>query len=171
MIKGVLMRILGIILFEYILIFALQGFSFIIGNYAICKKKIETKKFIIAGVLFSIIICTMRLLPISFGIHTLLSLITIFIIGIFYLKNPPFTTIITQLILTVFLLIFEFIDTFAFMSILGAEKFNQLMDDGLYKNILGTPPSILFALFCFLIYFFLVIRKEKKSVAYGETSA
>ena len=106
------MRILGIFLFEFILLFALQGFSYTIAIYALCKKKFETNRFVFVSVLFSFITYILRLLPISFGIHTVLILIFMFLISVFYLKLAPLSTIKAQLIITIVLLALEFADIF-----------------------------------------------------------
>lgn len=164
------MRVIERILFQFILIYALQGFSCVLGIYALCKKEIQKKKYVSASLIISVIFCVMRILPIGFGIHTIFNAIFIFIIAILYLRLPPLPTIRALLIVLSAMLLAEFADIFILTIIFGKEKFDILMNDNLYMYILGIPPSIIFAFFTFITYYLLVSKKTKKSVTNGKIS-
>lgn len=162
-----MMRILETVLFEYIFGYILQGFAFILGIYAFNRKKIEAKKFMIASIIFIVISYITRLLPINFGIHTILDLICIFLLGILFLKMSALVTIRSLLIITVILLITEMLNVFIMTNILGQEKFNSFMNDNIMKYIVGLPAAIIFAVLILISYMILV----KKSLKNGKTSS
>lgn len=165
------MRVIETILFEYILGYVLQAFSSYIGIYAICKKNIDIKKYLMASSILTVVLYVMRLLPINYGIHTILNSICFFLLGVFYLKLPPLQTIKAIIIIMVILLFIEFGDIYSFSIILGKDKFDSLMKDNLYQSIVALPTTIIFAIVNLLSYYFLVIRKRKKSVVHGENCA
>jgi uncharacterized BrkB/YihY/UPF0761 family membrane protein len=84
---------------------------------------------------------------------------------------PPLSVVRALLLILVLLLIFEFANIYIITNILGKEKFDLLMNDTLYMNIIGLPSSFTFALFCATSYYLLVIRTRKKRVAHGEVRA
>lgn len=162
------MRILGIILFEYILGYILQGFAYCLGVYAFCVRKVEFSKYMAAGILMAIVFFVMRLLPISFGVHTILDLICLFLIGLLLLKMPPLSTIRSLLAITVLLLFTELISVFLLTRILGPEKIEMMMGDSLSKSIIALPSSVIFALLILVSYFIALKIIKKKRLINGE---
>lgn len=163
------MRILQTIIFEYILGYIMQGFTFILGIYAFNRQKIEIKKFLVASVLFIAVSYITRLLPISFGIHTILDLVCLFLIAILFLKMPAFASIKALLIITILLLVTEFLSIFVITNMLGQAQFNNMMNDPINKAIIAIPAEALFTVIIIGFYIFLVCKK-KKSEEVGKSS-
>jgi hypothetical protein len=163
------MRILGIIIFEYVLGYILQGFIFILGIYAYSRLKIEIKKFVLASIVYIIISFVMRILPISFGIHTILDLICLFAIAVLFLKIPAFESIKALLIITIILLMTEFSTVFIMTNIIGQAQFDAMMSDSLYKAILSIPATIFF-LSVISISYYIIVCKKKTSEKVGKDS-
>lgn len=161
------MRIFETVLYEYILGYILQGFAYCLGIYAFSIKKVDAK-YIITSVLLIVISYIMRLLPISFGFHTLLILVCLFLLAIFFLKIPVFVTIKSILAITILLLMTEFVSVLCLTSIMGQAKVDSLMKDTLGKAIIALPSSVIFAVIVVTSYFVLRNRKVKKSVKHGE---
>jgi hypothetical protein len=113
----------------------------------------------------------MRLLPISFGVHTLLILVCLFLLAIFFLKMPAFATLKAILAITVLLLMTELVSVLCLTSIVGQAKVDSLMKDALGKAIIALPSSVIFAVIVVTSYFVFRIIKTKKSVKHGESSA
>ncbi len=162
------MKIFEIILFEYILGYILQGFAYCLGIYAFCLKKVEAKKYIAVSVLCIVISILVRLLPVSFGIHTILVLVCLFLLAIFFLKMPALASIRSIVAITILLIITELLSIFIMTSIIGPDKVDVMMKDRIGKSIIALPSSILFALFITVSYFALLKLKRKKSVENGE---
>ena len=161
------MKIFGTIIFEYILGYILQGFAYILGIYSFSMKKMNIKKYLMACVIFILVSYTTRLLPINLGIHTILDLICIFVIGTQFLRMPILSTIRSLLIVTILLLFAELFSVFVINGIYGREQIILMMSDSLLKSIIALPSSILFALSMFLSYCFMqkTITKRAKDEA------
>jgi hypothetical protein len=160
-----------VIIFEFLLGYALQGFTIVLGIYAFNRQRVIIKSYVIASVMVIIISYFVRLLPISFGVHTILNMLIMFLICIFYLKTPAYNTIKSALLVTVLLLVCEMADVAVMMAILGQKEFERLMLNSLYKALVGLPGTILFVIIVVLAYVFLNKQAEKKGVSYGNASA
>lgn len=161
------MRILEIILFEYILGYILQGFAFSLGIFAFSARKLEISKGIISGVVITLIFYITRLLPFSFGIHTMINFLCMSVFAIFFLKIPAFAAIRSIIILLILVIMTELISVLLMTGILGQAVINNMMNDSLDKAIIALPSSILFAVFCVIAYIVSIKIKKKKSVRNG----
>lgn len=161
------MKIFRIILLEYILGYILQGFAYCLGIYAFSIKKID-KKYITASTALVIISYIMRLLPVSFGLHTILILVCLFFLAIFYLKIPAFSVIKSIVAITVLLLMTELISVLCITGIVGQAQFDNMMNDVLGRAILAVPSTLIFTAIVVCAYFILRKIKEKKRAENGE---
>jgi len=148
------MQLFKIILFEYILGYVLQGFALVIGIYAFNRTIIDKKRFLITSIAFILVSYATRMLPISFGVHTILDMIFLFMLFVLYIKFPAINTIKSLLLITLFLVLTEMLNVFAMTSILGKEQFNLYMSSSPERNIVGLPSAILFALLMSSAYLF-----------------
>lgn len=164
------MEIIRIIVFEFLLGYGLQSFAIIFGIYVFNKQKIIFKNYILASVLATFLSYLVRLLPISFGVHTILDIIFLFLIGIIVLKMPAYPTIRSVLLVIVLLIICEMLNYVIMINLLGKEKFNSIMLNPLEKVILGFLASILLILLISLAYLILN-NKKKKGGTSGNISA
>lgn len=164
------MRIIEIILFEYILGYILQGFAFSLGIFAFSARKLEISKSIIAGVVITLFFYITRLLPIGFGIHTMINLLCMSVLAIFFLKIPAFAAIRSIIILLILVIMTELISVLLMTGILGQAVISNMMNDSLDKAIIALPSSILFAVFCVIAYIVSMKIKKKKSEKNGVSS-
>lgn len=156
-----------IMIFEFLLGFGLQGFAIVLGIYAFTKQKLIVKDYILSSFLVISISYLVRLLPISFGIHTLLNMLFLFLVCIILLKMPAYSTIRASLIVTMLLLICEMIDVAVMIVIFGKEKFESLMLIPLAKALIGFPASILFVMITSFAYY-ISIKTEKRVIENGD---
>ncbi len=160
------MEILKIIVFEYMFGYILQGFIFTLGISAFNRKKIIFRKYTLVSIVLSVFIILVRLLPISFGVHTILNLLFLFMVCVLILKMPIYTTIRSTLLVTVFLLISEMANIGVMIKFLGQSEFNRRMEIPAEKAIMGLPGALTFALLVFLSYVFLANgKKDNKTIA------
>jgi hypothetical protein len=164
------MEPLEVIIFEFLLGYALQGFSIVLGAFAFNRRKIVFKKYILASSLVTIISYLVRLLPISFGVHTILNMLFMFLICVIVLRIPAYSTIRSALIITVLLLICEMADVAVMISFLGKARFENLMLDSLNKAIIGLPGTVLFVLLVTSAYFYFNYQTKKKGEYIGNLS-
>ena len=67
---------------EFILGYMLQSTACILWLSAFDRGKITLKRFILLSLLLTIVVVFARMLPITFGIHTIICIIAIILIGI-----------------------------------------------------------------------------------------
>ena len=164
------MELLKIIIFEYLLGYCLQGFTFVLGVFAFSRRKIVLKTYVLTSLLVTVIIYVVRLLPISFGVHTIIIMLFLILICIIILKVPAYTTIWSVLLIMVLLLICEMADIAVMIQILGEEKFQSMMLLTSDKAIIGSVPTIFFAMLIALKYFVLNNTKKKNGENSGNIS-
>ncbi len=150
-----MMETLQLILYEYILGYGLQAFIFIFGIYTYNKQKIEIKKYLLASIISAIIACLVRLLPISFGVHTIFNMLATISICILLLKMPALNTIRSMSIVFVFLIICEIVGIATMSTIIGNDKYEDLMNNSLQKAIAALPINLLFLVSIVLSYYLL----------------
>lgn len=156
------MELIKIIIFEYLFGYILQGFSIVLGVYAFNKQELKFKKYILASTLVMIISFFVGYIPISYGVHTILNLLFLFLICTLLLKMPGYSTVRSTLFVTILLLINEMVLISIMISILGQEKFEDMMQYPVEKAILVAPASISFALIVYIAYYILVKRPKNK---------
>ena len=118
--------------------------------YIIINKKLDNKKILFSGVLSGIIMYLVRMLPINFGVHTILGLLAYIGILSKWHKLELFKSIKVSLIVMIILFISDAVTVFVYINILnisGEILFN--------KNIIGTllsmPTLIIFVLIIMVI--------------------
>ncbi|MHB1153148.1 MAG: hypothetical protein ACYCWE_19660 [Eubacteriales bacterium] len=155
------MEIFKTIIFRFVFGFILQGFIFTLGIFAFNRQKIILKKYLLVSVVLSVFIILVRLLPISFGVHTILNLLFLFLVCVIILKMPIYSTIRSTLLVTVFLLVSEMANIGVMIGILGQKEFERMMSIPTEKAVVGLPGAITFALLIFLFYIILTKPKKK----------
>jgi hypothetical protein len=163
------MEELKIILFEFLLGYVLQGFGIVLGIYVFNRQKINMKSYVLSSILVIVVSYLVRLLPISFGVHTIINMLFLFLICIIVLKMPGFSTIRSALLVTVILLICEMTDVAVMMRIFGKTEFENMMLDTLQKAVMGFPGVVFFVIIMILGYF--TLTNKEKGENNGRTSA
>ena len=164
------MELLEIIIFEYLLGYCLQGFTFVLGVFAFSRRKIVLKSYVLTSLLVSIISYLVRLLPISYGVHTIINMLFLIMICIIILKMPAYTTIRSAVLSMVLCLISEMAVIAVMILSLGKEKFESMMLVPLDKAIIASAAAALFALLIALTYFILNNSKKKNGEIIGNIS-
>ncbi|MDF2543030.1 MAG: hypothetical protein K0S47_2748 [Herbinix sp.] len=154
------METIKVIIFEYILGYCLQGSAIVFGIYAFNRQKIIVKNYILASILIMIISYLVRLLPISFGVHTIINMLFLYLICVIPLKMPAYTTIRSTSIVTVLLLICEMVDVAIIIAIIGKTHFESLMYHSLQRSYIALPGNVLFALVVIVVYHFLTKKGD-----------
>lgn len=145
--------------FEFIVRGIPEEFLFVLAVHTFSKTEINLKKYLLSGAIFSILTFSIRLLPIQYGIHTILSLIVLIILVSFINTIGIVKAIRASLMTFILLFIFEGINLFTIQSILKVDL-NIVMNDPILKTLYGLPSVILFGIFVIAYYRRLYKRKE-----------
>lgn len=158
--KEILLRVLT----EFVLGYLLQSAACIILLYVFSARKVRLRSFFIFTFLLAIEMYIVRnCLPINFGVHTILSMITIILIGIWVFKMQPYRTIIAAFVSSVLISLSELIVFFTAGAIIGTDTMLRIKAEKGYEYILvGDIASLLFFVMVLTAYIFLILRKKIK---------
>jgi len=151
-----------------VLVYFPENLANIICMYAFSKKKIEAKNFWIATIISLVTIFWIRKLPIGFGIPTLLNMVLLIVLGVYFLKFPIRKTILAVFFIVIVTLLLEIVTMKVITLIYGVDGFNKIMDNDLTFAFAGCLGSLLFLVVSFVAYF-LLTRNVKRSSDDGET--
>lgn len=147
--------------FEFIVRGIPEEFLFVLAVYAFSKTGINLKKYLLSGTLFWVLAYLIRLLPIQYGIHTILSLIALIIIVNFINKIDIIKSIRAGLIAVILQFVFEGINVL-FIEFILKKDLNSTINNPILMTLYGLPSIILFGIFVITYYVRLSKRKELK---------
>ena len=136
---------------------------FIFATYAFSSTKINIKRYIFSSISLGVCVFLIRMLPINYGVHTILNLIVLTIITI-VINNIDVINGIRSSIITSILLFFCEGFNVLILNILYGETIQQLIADPITKTIYGMPSLICFAIIVISYYCFLSKRGRFKDV-------
>ncbi|WP_434305785.1 hypothetical protein [Clostridium botulinum] len=134
----------------FLLIFIIQAFSNI---------KVNKNKYVLSSILLSITIYSIRLLPIHYGVHTILNIIAIVLICTFINEITPTKAISYSLMLSIFLALSEALNLFFIYKIFGENIANTLKDP--LKKCIYLMPSMIILVIIVLFIFKIKDRRVK----------
>lgn len=146
------------------LVYLPQDISIIIGIYTFNKQKIQFKKFLACIVITLVAVSLIRLLPISFGIHTLLSMIVLIFLGVYFLGFPIHKTIMSVFLTFIIILILETSSMKMLTLIYGSNGFQSIMDNPITNAVAGFPVSVLLFVIILILYF----KLTKQAIRSGD---
>jgi hypothetical protein len=135
-----------------------ESFIVIFAIYIFSKTEINKKRYLITSIIFSLIIYIARMLPISYGVHMILSVLFLLFIMAYY-NNIDVINAIKSIIFTYLIqLISEAIN----VLILNIMKFDleTLFKDPITKTILGIPSLIITVVI--ILVFYIINKKRRK---------
>nr|WP_236883232.1 hypothetical protein [Clostridium botulinum] len=128
-----------------------EAFLFIFIIQAFSNNKINKNKYVLSSILFSVIIYSIRLLPIHYGVHTVLNIIAIILICTFINQVAPIKAITYSLILVSFLALSEALNLYFVYKIFG-ENITNILKDPLKKCIYLMPSIIVLVIIVLFIF-------------------
>ncbi|WMU98034.1 hypothetical protein QA656_01855 [Clostridium botulinum] len=136
-----------------------EAFLFIFIIQAFSNSKINKNKYVLSSILFSVIIYSIRLLPIHYCVHTILNIIAIILICTFINQVAPIKAITYSLILVSFLALSEALNLYFMYKIFGENIENVLKSP--LKKCIYLMPSILVLVIIVLLIFKIKDRRVK----------
>lgn len=136
-----------------------EGFVFIFASYAIAGKKIEKDKYILSSILLGVIGYLIRMLPIHFGVHTIL-LIMVHILMTSLINGIEVKRAVSAALISVIIMFLsEGLNVVMLDKIFNVE-FQDVMSNVYTKLLYGIPSFILFTIIIFAVD--MVLRKVKR---------
>lgn len=135
-----------------------EGFLFIFAVYVFSKVNINKPKYIISSILFAIIMFIVRLLPINYGVHTILALMLVVLLTTTYNKIDVIKAMRSVLSVVLIQFLTEGINILI-LNLIPNINIDTLFDDPVVKTLIGLPSLLIAAL---LIYIFYAFNKKKE---------
>ncbi|MCB2339195.1 hypothetical protein [Clostridium estertheticum] len=143
---------------EFLVIFAVYVFS---------KTIINVKKYIISSIIYFIAVYVIRLLPIQYGVHTILSIVVIIVLSININKISIINSIKASIITMILEFICEGINVIIIQYIFKVD-IDRVFNEPLLKILYGIPSLLVFAAIVFTYYAYSAKNKRLKEVIDGE---
>ena len=163
---------------DILLGFVPQAMGCAVCLYAFTDQTLKSRSFWITSTIFSGVAVVVRLIcnlgVIDFGFHTILIWILFVVVAITYNKLPIMQAIVSIMISSVLILATELLVGVAIGSIIGMDRFNQIMNYDITKDtvqeaslrsVCGIPMNVIFASVALLVYYFVKKRRKKKAAS------
>lgn len=145
-------------LFEFIVRGIPEEFLFVLAVHAFSKTGINLKRYLLSGALFSIMEYLIRLLPIQYGVHSILNLIVLIILATFINRIDIIKSIRAAIITFIIGFIFEVVNI-SFIQFVLKKDLNSMMSNPVSKTLSGLPSLVLLGIF--VIAYYLKLSKGK----------
>ncbi|WP_125153538.1 hypothetical protein [Clostridium rectalis] len=136
-----------------------ESFLFVLTGYLFAKKNIDKKTYCTSSMVLAMCIYIIRMLPIHYGVHTIINIIICILIIATLNKIPVIQSITASLFAATILSICELVNFFILESILKLD-IESMLNNSLTKVLNFIPSLILFALI--ILIFYVSIYKNKK---------
>lgn len=137
--------------FEFVVRIIPEAFILIFAMAVLSNTKLNLKKYIISSLLFGIYVYSVRMLPINYGVHTILDLVIMIIIMSSINKTEIILGIKASLITTIVLFICEGFNMLL-LSLIFKDKLESIITNTTMKTIYGLPSLICFAIITVMYY-------------------
>ncbi|MBU3154905.1 hypothetical protein LL037_08905 [Clostridium estertheticum] len=158
---------LRLTLLEVILRSLPEEFLVIFAVYVFSKTVINVKEYIISSIIYLIAVYVIRLLPIQYGVHTILNIIIIILITDNINKISIIKSIKASIMTVILLFVCEGINVFIVQYVFKVDV-NHVFSQPLSKILYATPSLVIFALIVFTYYVYLVKKNKLSEVMNGE---
>lgn len=153
---------LKISLFEFIVRGIPEEFISVLGVHAFTKTGINLKRYLLSGTLFWVLAYLIRLLPIQYGINTILSVIILIALTTLINNIDIIKSIRATIIIFILEFAFEGINLLIIQLILRNDL-KKVMSDPVLTTLYGLPSTVLLVIFIIAYYIRLIRRKELKN--------
>lgn len=133
----------------------------VLGIYSLSKKKVPKKIYFISSILLATIEYCIRMLPINFGVHTILNVVFLIILSIYIIKIPTIKAISYVFSVIILLVACETINMFILVRLFDVNV-ELILTNPTIKALFGIPYLLLFGSAILVIR--KVINVDKKSI-------
>lgn len=137
--------------FEFVFRIIPEAFALIFAMAVLSNTKLKVKKYIISSLLFGIYVYSVRMLPINYGVHTILDIFIMVILMSSINKTDIVLAIKASLITTIVLFICEGLNMLL-LSLIFKGRLEEIMLDTILKTIYGLPSLICFTIIAIIYY-------------------
>lgn len=138
-----------------------ESFILALSIYAFSRTKINMKKLTISGIIMTISAYFIRMLPINFGVHTMLLIMIYIFVAVTINHINMVKSIRAALVGYIVMCICDFINLFLVINMLNI-SLEKMLDNIALKMLLGLPSLALFFIIVFVFYRISIKKVEVK---------
>ncbi|MCE5195947.1 MAG: hypothetical protein LLG09_02285 [Negativicutes bacterium] len=151
-----------------------EGFLMMLALHILTGTKIDAKKYFLLSSVYVILTYLIRFLPITLGVNTMISLLTMILLFQLTYKTQlgkVVKSVVSAVLIMTFVMISEILNMLILYTIYGQSKAEELLNFGseLTQSLVTIPSSIFLALFIVLSHVILT-RLEKRKNEHGEAN-
>ncbi|RII35897.1 hypothetical protein D2A34_00570 [Clostridium chromiireducens] len=139
-----------------------EALVYIFAGYIFSNKEIKVVRYLTSSLLLAVITFFIRMLPINYGVHTILIIITQIIVLVCVSKIDTILSIRSSIITTICLFVTEVLNMLV-LNVIFKEQLESIMSDTWLKTIYGLPSLGSFALIV-LGYYYVRTKGKSKNV-------
>ena len=124
---------------------------FIGASFALTKTKVNKKNLVLSSLMLCVILYITRLLPVNYGIPSLVSLISLCFLNVKINKIKTIDAIKASVLIFITMFVSEFI-SIVFMQVVLKINMNEVFKNPTTRSISGIPSLFIFAIVIFIIY-------------------
>ncbi|MVX64082.1 hypothetical protein GKZ28_10315 [Clostridium chromiireducens] len=136
-----------------------EALVYIFAGYIFSNKEIKVIRYLTSSLLLAVITFFIRMLPINYGVHTILIIITQIIVLVCVSKIDTILSIRSSIITTICLFVTEVLNMLV-LNVIFKEQLESIMLDTWLKTIYGLPSLGSFAL---IVLGYYCVRTKGKS--------
>ena len=147
---------------EYILRGLPESFLVIFAIYIFSQTKINKRKYLVTSIMFSLVTYGVRMLPINYGVHMVLSLLFLLFIIVSYNEID----VVNAIKSIIFIYLIQFVSEAINVVILNFMNIDLEIQfkNPIYKSIIGIPSLMITGIIILIIYIFNKKRKKIKKI-------
>ena len=154
-------RMLKVTLFETLVRGIPEALTMMLAMYAFANKKLEKKEYLISSLILVLVVYLIRLLPINYGIHTILNIFVLIFLAFNVNKIDLIVSIKASILILMILFLCEGLNLL-FIEKFFNENIDYLFENVFTKTILGIPSTIMFMVIVIVTYYYLIASKKGK---------
>lgn len=144
---------------EFILRAIPEGFLFILAVYIFSKTEVDKRKYITSSIVYAVTIFLVRLLPINYGVHSILALLFLVLFITIYNKIDTIKVMRSVLIIFIIQFLTEGLNIII-LNLIPNIDLDSLLNSALIKNLLGLPSLAAAYLIVYLFY----LKNNKRDI-------
>jgi hypothetical protein len=141
-----------------------EALFFVWAFYTLSQTKIKLKRYFLSSIIGVMLVCGVKLLPIDFGVHTLILIAGYIITNVVINQINIIKSIVVTLGVIIIEFICEIIDLFVIENIFKANT--EYIFSNSQLKILYELPSFLFFVLFIIIVKFLISKIENKELSF-----
>lgn len=151
-----------------------EGFMATLALHLFTRTKVQPKKYFMLSLIYIVATYLIRLLPITLGVNTVLSLFVLILCFQFaykYQLSKVISSIVSAFIIMIIIAVSEIINMIMLTMMYGEAKAEELFNSsvGIEYSLSGLPSTIFIAVFI-LIGYFIIKNIEKRKQKSGKAN-